>query len=439
MGHPVGIESLAVFRVAFGSIAALSVLRYLAYGWVYEFFVAPTVFFPYAGFEWLRPMPAPAMYALYAALFALSIAIALGWHYRIATVGFLIGFGYSQLIDRSNYLNHYYLIFLVAALMCILPAHRRYSLDCRLGRVRPAALVPAWCVWILRFQIGVVYVFGAIAKLNPDWLLRAQPMRIWLGGNVDLPLVGPLLHEAWIGFLFSYAGIAFDALVVPALLWSRSRPYAYVSVLVFHVCTRILFPIGVFPWMMIALTPIFFEPDWPKTLFGRVSCKGFDDFKLESVARPIVRGRLGAVLVATYVLVQLVMPLRSWMLPGSTYWYEDGFRFSWQIMSMEKYGRISFTVSDPAGDQQVWVNPADHLTRLQLRMMATQPDMIVSFARFAEQTYSELIDEDVVEVHADSFASLNGRPHQRFVDPGVDLLALEDGAPRSGWIVPLAY
>ena len=41
----------------------------------------------------------------------------------------------------------------------------------------------------------MVYVFAGLAKLNADWLLDAQPLRIWLAARSDLPIVGPLLAQ----------------------------------------------------------------------------------------------------------------------------------------------------------------------------------------------------------------------------------------------------
>jgi hypothetical protein len=40
-------------------------------------------------------------------------------------------------------------------------------------------------------------------------------------------------------------------------------------------------------------------------------------------------------------------------------------------------------------------------------------------------------------VYADSFASLNGRPMQRLIDPRVDLARQHDGLAAKSWILPL--
>ncbi len=429
LSRPVAIDSLVAFRIAYGAITAWASLRYFLNGWIEELFVRPRVYLPF--FDWAVPLPGAAMYGLFAVLLGLSLCIALGYRYRLAVAAFFVGFTYLQLVDRANYLNHYYLISLVALLLLVVPAHRSCSLDVRARRVARATAVPAWCVWLLRFQVGLVYVFGAIAKLNQDWLCAAQPVRIWLGANVDLPLIGSLLQSAEVAFVVAYAGLLFDLAVVPGLLVRRTRPLAYAAMLVFHVSTRALFPIGVFPWLMIGLTPIFFAPSWPRRWTGAAPAE------TELVADPWPRGRrLGAALLLVYAVLQLSLPLRHWLQPGDLYWHEDGFRFSWQIMVMEKYGRISFTVTDPATGRKFAVNPSDHLQPAQLRMMTTQPDMILDFAHRIGRRYREQLGRPV-EVRATSFVSLNGRPSQPFVDPGVDLMRVDSSQPRPQWIAPL--
>jgi hypothetical protein len=42
-----------------------------------------------------------------------------------------------------------------------------------------------------------------------------------------------------------------------------------------------------------------------------------------------------------------------------------------------------------------------------------------------------------VEVYAESFAALNGRPEQRFIDPSVDLAKVNWSIFPAHWILPL--
>ena len=422
--RPVDGASLAAFRIAFGTLTFVAVARHLAYGWVTAFYVEPRVFFPYPGLEWIVPPPAAGMYALYAGLAGCAAAIAVGARTRLAAALFGLGFTYVHLIDRANYLNHYYLVSLVSALLVAVPAGAAWSLD---ARRRGAAAVPAWAVWVLRAQLGVVYVFGAVAKCNPDWLLNAQPLRVWLGASADLPLGGAWLEETWVAYAFSYAGLLFDAAIVPLLSWRRTTALAYAGVLIFHVLTAILFPIGMFPWLMIALTPIFFAPDWPRRLLRSAP----------PVPRAAgARGWRGApLLAALWILVQVAVPLRHFAYDGDLYWHEAGFRWAWQIMVMEKYGRAVFTVSDPQSGASWTVHPGEELTPLQEHMIASQPDMVLSYAHHVAARFAERVGR-AVQVHGEVLVTLNGRPHAPLVDPSVDLAALPDGAAPSLWLLP---
>jgi len=434
---PIDNASLVAFRIAFGVLMLVAVLRYFTHGWIDQFFIVPRVFFPYPQLEWIRPLPATAMYALFVGLGMAAAGIATGCFYRVSVAAFAIGFTYAQLIDRTNYLNHCYLVSVLSGLLFVMPAHRAGSLDVRRNPALRCATTAAWTVWLLRFQLAVVYVFGAVAKVNADWLLRAQPLRIWLGANVDLPLVGPWLEHPWVAFACSYAGLAFDASVVPLLIWRRTRIAAYAAVVVFHLLTATLFPIGMFPWIMIALTPIFFRPDWPRRVLAvlRRTAVVQESATGRPTPRFTGRQRLGAAGLALYAAVQLVIPVRHWWRTGDVQWTEQGFRFAWQIMAMEKYGHAVFRVTDPATGAAREIVPGDELTPLQTHMMASQPDMILSYARHLAHAHGAR-DGHPVAVHADVFVTLNGRPMQRFVDPSIDLAAIADSAPVSTWLLP---
>jgi hypothetical protein len=382
--------------------------------------------------EWIVPLPAPAMYALFAALGAAALCVALGLFYRPAIAVFCVGFTYAHLIDRSNYLNHYYLISLLSGLMLFLPLHRTASRDAWRRPALRTSTAPAWTIWLLRFQLGVVYVFGAVAKLNPDWLVHAQPLRVWLGANVDLPVIGPWLDQTWVAFACSYAGLLFDATIVPLLLWRRTRVAAYAAVVGFHVLTAILFPIGMFPWLMIALTPIFFAPDWPRRWRAKPQAS---DMPVAAVLS--WRRRIGIALVGAYAILQVVLPVRHLLYPSDLHWSEEGFRFAWQIMVMEKYGRAVFTVTDPASGESWRVSPRKTLTALQTRMMASQPDMVLSFAHDLALQYAARVGHPV-EVRADVQVTLNGQPSRPLIKPAVDLARVPVGAPARLWLEPAA-
>src|SRR5688572_32950335 len=145
---PVDGASLAAFRVMFGLLLAWEVVRYFHYGWIERYYLQPTFFFTYPLFDFLAPWPGWGMYAHFAVLGLLALCIALGLFYRAAAALFWLAFTYVFLLDKTNYLNHFYLISLLSFLLILVPAHQVASLD-RLRRFRSAPeTVPYWSLFL---------------------------------------------------------------------------------------------------------------------------------------------------------------------------------------------------------------------------------------------------------------------------------------------------
>ncbi len=424
---PVDTASGAVFRIVFGLLMLIATLRFFAHGWISEYYEMPQHFFSYYGFGRVKPWPEPGMYIHFGAMAVLAVMIAVGLYYRVAVVLFGLLFGYAHLIDQTNYLNHYYLVICLCGLMAFLPLNATWSLDARRDPNLRSSTIPSWVVWALRAQIGLVYIFGGIAKLKYSWLVDAMPLKIWLPSNTDFPIIGPWLGQEWTAYAFSWAGLAFDLSIVPLLLWPRTRRYAYFLVIGFHLMTVKLFTLGMFPWIMMASSLIFLPPSWPRRFVAsRIT---------EECPRPARRPRLILGALGVYFAFHVVMPFRHVLYPGDVCWTEQGFRFSWNVMVMEKTGSVEFHVVEPSTGRRWDVVPTNYLTRYQTKMMSTQPDHILQLAHIVADDYRAkgVIDP---EVRVDAFASLNGKPRQRLIDPSVDLARETDSLAPKSWIFP---
>lgn len=445
--RPVDPAGLAALRVLFGLTMAIATARFVAKGWVDELLVAPPYHFTYLGFDWVKPLSHELMLAWFAFMGAAALALALGLFTRIAAALFCVLFTYAELIDKATYLNHYYLASLLAFLFVFVPSERVWSIDAwrRQRRGLPTdASVPALSYWLLRAQMAVVYVYAGAAKLDADWLFRAEPLRTWLRARVESPWLAGLAAEPWVAYAMSWAGALFDLGVVPLLLFRRTRPFALFAAVAFHLSIWLLFPVGIFSFVMLGAITIFFEPSWPRRFVGRVL-----ELAPYSTGRPFAApGRWALALSAAYVAVQVLVPLRFALYPGKANWTEQGFRFSWRVMLIEKSGKVEYDVVGKAPHdlarreglpkaQSVRVFPREELTPLQLRQMATQPDMIADYARHVREHFEKQGFSDV-RVYADAWVSFNGRRSQRLVDPTVDLAAAKRSFAPKTWILPLA-
>ena len=456
LNRKIDIASLAAFRVLFGAIMLGSMLRFLAKGWVDSLYVKPSFFFHYYGFSWVTAWPAWGMYLHVILLALLALFISLGLFYRGSMLLFFFGFTYFELIDKTNYLNHYYFISLISLLMIFMPLHKAYSLDAWRKAELRREQVPAWPLYALRLQISIVYFFAAIAKINSDWLLHAQPLKIWLSANSDFPILGRFFAQAWTAYAMSWMGFLFDLTIPFFLSFKKTRIYAYSAVFVFHLLTWKLFRIGMFPWIMMLATLVFFEADWPRKIWRKLRhceepagrrgnlSRAKPEFIAEEIAasptapRNDEMGSVAYVFLAIYFLIQILMPLRNWLYPGYVCWTEQGFNFSWRVMLMEKNGNVEYRIVDPGSGKHWRVSPAEYLKPHQVKQMSTQPDMILAFAKHLQKEFSDK-GFSQVQIYADAFASLNGRSKQRLIDPQVDLTKQQDSLKAKPWILPFEY
>jgi hypothetical protein len=429
---------LAAFRILFGLAMCVSMLRFIAYGWIDELFTKQSFHFKYWGFAWAASPPPATLHALFWALALAALGIATGTLFRASALFFFAAFTYVGLIDVSNYLNHYYLASLLALLLACSPAHRLFSVDARLRPGLARASVASGFHYAFRFQIGVVYTFAAIAKATPDWLFHAQPLRIWLGARSDLPLVGPLFSLPAVPELMSWGGFLFDLTAPWLLSFRRTRPFAFVVLVVFHGFVRALFPIGMFSVIMVLSALVFFPPDWPLRLIERAGLRGRFESAFALAERGTVRrgaARAALAVFAAYALVQLAIPLRFLAYGGNVLWHEQGMRFSFRVMAREKNGSVTFLVKNKRTGKVLHVSPRRYLSPLQEREMSAQPDLILALAHHIARDFANR-GEGPVEVRADALVSLNGRPAARLIAPDVDLTQVEDGIAPAAFVLP---
>lgn len=429
--------SLGAFRLLFGALVAWDAYRYIRDGWVEEYLVAPKLHFTYFLFPFVEPWPGRGMYIHFWVMFAAALFVSAGLLYRVAIFVLFVTYTHFFLIDQAYYMNHYYLIVLLCFLLLWMPANRALALDA-LWRPRPAT-VPFWCVLALRFQLFVMYFFGAVAKLNPDWL-RGEPMySALIHGHPDVPPVASLFPPGLLAYAIAYGGILFDLAVPILLAWPRTVWVGFALAFVFHLLNHLFLNIGIFSFLAVAAITIFFPPDWPRRVWhvgprwreqlgrargGHSSQPGWHS------SAPLLIG------LHLYALVQIAMPLRHFAYPGYVSWSEEGHRFAWHMKLREKRSKLTITIRDPASGRSWQADPAHDLRPRQLRKLETFPDILLQYVHYLrDRLRSQGISDPVITV--DWLCSLNGHPHQRLVDPTVNLAKVERSLAPARWILPL--
>ena len=432
----VDISTIVLFRIFFGVIMLIEIYRFFENEWISKYWIKPHYNFPFWPFLSLEPLPGNGMYFLFIALGILALFITVGLYYRQSILFFFLGFTYVFLLEQTRYLNHFYLVSLISFVLIFIPASNSFSLDVKWLKKPKKNTVSRWCLWLLRFMIGLPFFFGGIAKINSDWL-AGQPLQIWLAGDTDFPIIGKYFTEMWMILFMSYSGLLLDLLIVPFLLIKRTRIWAFLAGLSFHLMNAELFTIGIFPWFMIAATTLFFGSNWPRILLYRLKGKmnklpKIDqdiDFKIEA------KHRIKFIALVLWALIMILVPLRHFIIPGNVSWTEDGHKFAWHMKLRTKRARGAFNVVARDGSFNQTVMVRNILPDWQLKKTLARPPIIWQFAHKLQEYYASQ-GQDVL-VFANIEATLNGRPYQQFTNPNIEITSQPYPVWRADWILPL--
>ena len=415
-----------------------SIIRFWLKGWIQTMYIDPSFHFTFYGFEWVTPL-GNYTYLLFFICGLSAFFVAIGYRYYMSIIIFFLSFTYIELMDKTTYLNHYYFVSILSFLMIFLPSNSSYSVDSYLQK-KSFKYTPKWCVDSIKLLLFIVYFYSGLAKINKDWLFEAQPLKIWLTtGSYDFPLIGSnLMQQEWFHYFMSWGGMFYDLLIPFLLISTRTRVFGFLLVIFFHLFTVLLFPIGMFPYIMIMSSLIFFSSKTHKKILDFI-LKPFID-KIKSIREMkiinIQKERISLIVVSVFFIIQFLFPFRYSLYPGELFWNEQGYRFSWRVMLMEKKGYTTFKVVNKENDNSFYIMNNSFLTEFQERQMSFQPDFIIEYAHFLGNYYKN-IGLNNIEIYADSYVALNGRISKRFIDPKIDLLKQKRGFKNKDWIIPL--
>ena len=430
---------LAIFRVAFGLLMFISIIRFWALGWIDKLYIQPHFFFSYYGFDWIKPLGG-LTYLLFFICGLSAFCVALGLKYRWAVITFFLSFTYIELMDKTTYLNHYYFVSVLSFLLIFLPAGNYFSWDTFKNSRLSFPQIPQWNIDVIKLLLCIVYLYAGLAKLNPEWLLQGMPLKIWLPTKDYLPMIGFLFRYDWMIYLFAWGGALYDLLVPFLLLNRKTRGLGFMMVVIFHLLTAILFPIGMFPYLMIFSALIFFNHQFHQKIIDILHqvfrIKYHKTYQIQnSLFQDSLINKLKIGFLVLFFLIQIGLPFRHMLYPGNLFWTEEGYRWSWRVMLMEKAGNAQFKIVDNASGSWFYVNNEDFLTSFQEKQMATQPDFILQYAHFLNAHFSKQDARDF-SIFVDCFVALNGRKSTRFIDPEFDLTKGYESFAHKSWILP---
>ncbi|MCW8979819.1 MAG: HTTM domain-containing protein [Altibacter sp.] len=420
---------LVLFRVIFGFLITVEAFGAIATGWVRRTLVEPEFTFNFIGFDFLQPLPGPGMYYYFALMGVFGVMVTLGYKYRYSMAAYALMWTCVYLMQKTSYNNHYYLMMLLCWIMVFLPAHRWFSLDAKQNTDLRSPSMPRWVLWFLILQVWIVYTYASVAKWYPDWLNASVPA-LFMKGKSDYWLIGGLLQENWVHWSIAYVGILFDLLIVPLMLWKRTRLLGFIISIFFHLFNSFVFQIGIFPYMSIAFALFFFSPE---ILQKRFLPKKTPYTKGEIIVPKHKKLLIGV--LSVYFMVQMALPLRHWFFKDDVLWTEEGHRLSWRMMLRSKSGSLSVWTVDKETGKRVRYPHHTLLSKKQLRAVQSKPDLLWQLAQRIEQ--KEAAAGRDVEVYMDARIRVNGGAYFALIEPTVDLAAEKwHHFKHHDWILP---
>ena len=423
---------LLIFRILFGILVALECYGAMVTGWIQRTLVEPRFTFNFIGFEWLQPLPGNGMYLYFFVMGTLGLCIALGYKYRFSIIAFTILWTGVYLMQKTSYNNHYYLLILISFFMCFFPANQNYSCDAKKNTALKTDAMYSYVKWIIVLQLFIIYTYAAIAKMYGDWV-DFRIIKILMQSKADYYLIGEMLQQPWMHRIVGVMGILFDLLIVPALLWRPTRKIAFFASVFFHVFNSVVFQIGIFPYLALAFSVFFFEPETIRQLFF----KGKKPYTKQEFSPPSYKN-IALFGGSLYFLIQLALPRRHYFIKDDVLWTEEGHRMSWRMMLRNRSGKIQFKVVNREKNKSTIVDLNDYLTSKQKQKIGAYPDFIWQFAQQLKKEYAQK-GEDISVFVLNSKVSVNGKPYRAFIDPKVDLASERwHHFKHHDWILPSA-
>ncbi|XP_048028592.1 vitamin K-dependent gamma-carboxylase isoform X1 [Megalobrama amblycephala] len=463
LNRPTDPASLGIFRFLFGMLMALDItqergLSHLDYKYLDG---APVCRFPL--FNFLKPLPMDWMFFVYFVMFLGAVGIMLGCFYRLACLMFISTYWYVFFLDKTTWNNHSYLYGLIGFQLTLMDANRYWSLDGLRNPRKRNAHVPLWNYTLLRTQIFIVYFIAGVKKLDADWV-EGYSMKYlahhWLFDPFKLILPVELVSL----MVVHGGGLILDLTAGYLLFFDATRPVAMFFVSYFHCMNSQLFSIGMFPYTMLATSPLFCYPDWPRRFFGRFpeflwpvlplispppspssSCVypnaptvSREQEEAHAAARPTTtsfKHKFRAFFTILYITEQLFLPYSHFITQGYNNWTNGLYGYSWDMMVHSRsHQHVKITYRDGVTGEVGYLNPG---VFTQSRRWKDHGDMLKQYATCLSENLPRFNISDP-EIYFDIWVSINDRFQQRIFDPRIDIVKADWSPFRpNSWLMPL--
>ena len=411
---PVSPVTLGIFRIGFGLIMIYQFFHIQPY--FFETLIHSKYFIKYDFFEWVHLTSEENLHIIFNVAIVASFFFTIGLFYRFSSFLVFLIWCYLFFTDLGHNNNHYYLIGMFLFFLPFIQANQWGSVK---SFSKNSKLIPAWNYLVFKLLMVVLYFYGAVAKMNKDWL-SGYPLKYWLHGRTSFgETVQQFLDNDYTVLFFSYYGLIFDLLIGFVLFHKKYKYFALIFLLPFHISNHFLWPIGVFPWFSIFVTVLFFEEELSNLFKYKIIDREVYVQKNKSLVQ------WGLVLFLSF---QFLFPLRQHLYSGKTNWHGYGEFFAWRMMLTDKQGAVRIRLYNQDNQYLGEVSMADYINERQLFKLVYIPKTFIPFCKYIEsEILADARNSNItdVKIYVDAFKTINNRPFQRVIDEKIDLTALD--------------
>jgi Vitamin K-dependent gamma-carboxylase len=212
---------------------------------------------------------------LFAVLLVASLALALGYHTRLAAV--LVFIGVMSFERRNPYVFNTgdWLVRVMAFYLALAPSGAALSLDrWRANRSRfwEFPLRAPWALRLMQIQLSVIYIAAVWDKLQgTTWNNGTATSYVFRITDVGrFPVPGFITHSVFLSNLMTFGTLAIE-LSVGVLVWNRRlRPWVLLAGGLLHVGIEYSIRVGFFSLAMLTLYISFLDPGWAQARLLRL-------------------------------------------------------------------------------------------------------------------------------------------------------------------------
>lgn len=287
-----------------------------------------------------------------------------------------------------------------------------------------------------------------MTNLSHHWIFT--PFRLFLG--VELTNL----------FIIHWFATLFDTSIVFFLIYRKTRTIATFFALAFHLMNSRLFNIGMFPFVCIVELPLFYDNNWPRSVWRKLkcsSCSSSDGSEEKVINRKrtlsfgierdeknhqcSLKEKFTTFLILIYCCVQFFLPYSHFITKGYNNWRHI-YGYSWDMMMNEwSTMLVSVKIVDHGNNKQHFMEP---LAFTDSYRWTQYPDMTYQYAQCINQNLKidfyenpkTILTSDNFSIYFDIWCSLNGRFQQRIYNPKIDILTSDWHPFRTpSFILPL--